>query len=246
MKKNKKKDFSQRNMTQKEILENELINNKEVEFYSHLVNGWIITRMEKDKAILTLSTAGLGVLVAFFNNISYNNNLGLLLYGLALLCFIVSIISGVWILSANADYCEAVIKEEEPKNENLIDCLDKFLMWSFIIGLFISISLSFVLISEKDLKEVGKTTVSKSVKTLGKEVLSLQKKYENNTIQLKSDLTKLKNLEVKATAAENVKKQLKKEIEVLSLRLKDLEDTNSLKEEKEQLENKIKQITKVN
>ena len=60
-------------MTQEEILEKELENNKDVEYYSHLVNSWITTRMEKDKAILTLSTAGLGVLVSFFSNISYTN-----------------------------------------------------------------------------------------------------------------------------------------------------------------------------
>jgi hypothetical protein len=197
-------------MKQKKILEKELENNKEVEYYSHLVNGWITTRMEKDKAILTLSTAGLGVLVSFFNNISANHYLSLILYGLALLCFIISIISGVWILSANAEYCEAVIgEEEEPANGKLIDCLDKFLMGSFILGLFISIVLSFVLIYGKDSKEEDKTTISKTVKILKEKVLSVEKIYENSVIQLKSDLIKIKILEEKVLEAEELKNNLK-------------------------------------
>ena len=233
-------------MKQKKILEKELENNKDVEFYSHLVNGWISTRMEKDKSILTLSTAGLGVLVAFSDNISFNHYLSLFLYALALLCFIVAIGSGVWILSENADYCEAVINDETPKNENLIDCLDKFLMWSFISGLCISIALSFVLINEKDSKEENKTTISKSVKILKEKVLSVEKTYENSVIQLKSDLIKIKILEEKVLDAEELKKQIKEKIQVLTHKLKDLEDTQALKEKEKQLENKIIQTTKVN
>lgn len=190
-------------MTQKEILEEELINNKHVEFYSHLVNGWITTRMEKDKSILTLSTAGLGVLVTFFNNISYNDITSLLLYGLSLIFFIMAIISGVWILSENADYCEAVINEEEAKNEKLIDILDKSLIYSFILGLFISIILSFVLIYNKDFQEKQKTNTSKNI----------EKKEVEKNINLKNQLQE--DIKVLSTDLEDIKllKEKKKKIE---------------------------------
>lgn len=193
-------------MTQKEILEEELMNNKNVEFYSHLVNAWLTTRMEKDKAILTLSTAGLGVLVTFFNNISYANINSLLLYGLSLIFFIVAIISGVWILSENADYCEAVIKEEEPKNEKLIIILDKFLMGGFIIGLSLSITLSFVLIYNKDLQEKQKISLSKNTKNIENEVekiLNLRSELEKNIKFLSNNLEDIKLLKEKQKEIES-------------------------------------------
>lgn len=193
-------------MTQKEILEEELINNKNVEFYSHLVNGWITTRMEKDKAILTLSTAGLGVLVAFFNNIVYSDITSLLLYGLSLIFFIVAIISGVWILSENADYCEAIIKEEEAKNEKLIDILDKSLIYSFILGLFISIILSFVLIYNKDLQEKQKTSLSKNINNIESEIektLNLKNELEKNVKILYNNLEEIKLLKEKQKRIES-------------------------------------------
>lgn len=193
-------------MSQEEILEKEVLNNKEVEFYSHLVNAWLTTRMEKDKAILTLSTAGLGVLVTFFNNISYTNIISLLLYGASLIFFIIAIISGVWILSENADYCEAVIKEEEAKNEKLIIILDKILMGGFIIGLSLSITLSFVLIYNKDLQEKQKVSFSKNIIEIENEVektLNLKNQLEKNIKILSNNLEEIKLLKEKQKETES-------------------------------------------
>lgn len=193
-------------MSQEEILEKEVLNNKEVEFYSHLVNAWLTTRMEKDKAILTLSTAGLGVLVTFFNNISYTNIISLLLYGASLIFFIIAIISGVWILSENADYCEAVIKEEEAKNEKLIIILDKILMGGFIIGLSLSITLSFVLIYNKDLQEKQKVSFSKNIVEIKNEVektLNLKNQLEENIKILSNNLKEIKLLKEKQRETES-------------------------------------------
>lgn len=141
------------NLSQEEYLKKEFENNKNVEFYSHLVNGWITTTMEKDKALLTLSTAGLGVLVAFSDNVSSLNKISFSLYIAALICFIIAIISALNILSENADYCKSVINDIDiPDNEKWISILDTTLIWSFVVGLIFSIALSFFLITEKDNK----------------------------------------------------------------------------------------------
>lgn len=225
MKKNKK-------MTQEEILEKELENNKDVEYYSHLVNSWITTRMEKDKAILTLSTAGLGVLVSFFSNISYTNITSSILYGLALISFILAIISGIWILSENANYCEAVICDETPKNDKLISILDNSLICNFIFGLIVSIILSFSLIYEKDLKE-------ESNKSLENKISSLKKDYDNNLKELQNYLIEIEKLEANKKEISNLKNKLEQNINNLT---NDLESIKKLKEKELLLQTESKQI----
>ena len=193
-------------MTQEEILEKELENNKDVEYYSHLVNSWITTRMEKDKAILTLSTAGLGVLVSFFSNISYTNITSSILYGLALISFILAIISGIWILSENANYCEAVICDETPKNDKLISILDYSLICNFIFGLIVSIILSFSLIYEKDLKEESNKSLENKISSLKDAGFSL--KEIAGILNNKKDHHSLTNLlEEKALSLEKTLEQ---------------------------------------
>ena len=44
---------------------NSLEEQKGVAYYSALVNAWITTRMEKDKQLLTLSAAGIGLIIIF-------------------------------------------------------------------------------------------------------------------------------------------------------------------------------------
>lgn len=225
--------MDKKELTQEEILEKELNNNKEVEYYSHLVNGWITTRMEKDKALLALSTAGIGVLITFFNNISIENNLSFFLYLLALLFFIISIISGIWILSENAKYCEFVIKEEELKNEALIIRLDFSLIISFILGLIVSIALSVTLINKK----TNEYSIN-SIKKIERTINSLKAQYTN-------DLTSLEKMSKDIIELKNYKEKLKKEVNILSKELKKLEDMKKFKEEKSQIKTRINEFNKV-
>lgn len=226
-----------KDLTQEEILETELNNNKEVEYYSNLMNAWITTRMEKDKAILALSTGGIGVLITFFNNISIDNKISFFLYILALLCFIVSIYSAIKILSENADYCMAIMSEEEPENEGKIGTLDNLLVWSFLLGLAISIILSIILISEKSSKKIEEHSLN-NIKKIEKKIQTLKTQYSN-------DLTKLEEMSNDLIDIKNYKIKLDKEVNNLSNKLKDLEDIDKLNQEKKQLEIKINETKKV-
>lgn len=226
-------------------LEQDAFYNKDVEYFSHLVNSWITTNMEKDKAILTLSTAGLGVLITFFNNISPNYDFALLFYILSLICFVISIISGLWIFSENANYCEAVISEKTPNNENLIGKLDNFLIYSFIIGLICAIILSFILIFSKELKE--KSNISTENKSLEMKISSLKQDYENNLKELQNQSIKIKELEKTREELFTLKNQLKENIDSLSNNLKnDLETIKLLKEKEFLLQSEIQKIKKEN
>ncbi len=50
-------------MSKKKQVKAPVADGKEVEFYSVFLNGWITNRMEMDKSLLTLSTAGIGALM---------------------------------------------------------------------------------------------------------------------------------------------------------------------------------------
>lgn len=133
-------------LTQEDILKKELHNNKQVEYYASCINGWVTTRMEKDKSILTLSTAGIGVLVSFFSNIDTSNLLIYTLYILSILCFVIAILSALKIFDENSNYFMNIVKNENPKS---ISYLDKILYFSFIFGLVFTIILSLSIMSNK-------------------------------------------------------------------------------------------------
>ncbi len=224
-------------MTQEEQLEAELFNNKKVEFYSQLINAWLTTRMERDKTILTLSTAGLGVLVTFFNNISVNYNL--IFYILALLSFIIAILSGLFIFSENADYCLSIVNEEPYQNEKLMKYCDKTLLISFLCGLFFSVVLSSIFIYEKNKKDSQNVPI-----TPDKTILLLKNKYTNTIKSLEAELIKLKEIETNIEETKKLKFEIKENINKLSNELNNLEDINLLKEQRNIIQTKINKINK--
>jgi len=223
--------MDKKELTQEEILEEELFNNKRVEFYSQATNAWFNTKMEKDKTLLALSTAGIGVLITFFNNISMENNLSFCLYILSLLFFITAIASGILIFSENAYYCEYVINDENPKNENLLKILDKCLISFFSLGLLLSIILSLILISEKSNKKIKEHSID-SIKKIEKTINSLKTQYNN-------DLIKLEKMRKDLIDIENYKIKLNKEVNELSNKIRNLENIDKLKQQMTELENKI-------
>lgn len=224
-----KSPFREKIQRQKD-LEQDTFYNKKVEYYSQVINAWLTTTMEKDKTILTLSTAGLGVLVTFFNNISINYNL--IFYILALLSFIIAIHSGIKIFSENAEYCQSIITGNKYDKTKLLKCLDKRLINSFYCGIIFSIILSSIFIYEKNIKEKDTVVSEKNISSLKKESMDTVKLLE-------LELTKIKEIEIQIEEAKKVKLEIEQNINKLSKELKILENINSLKEERKIIETKI-------
>ena len=61
---------------------------KEIAFYSKVVEAWVATRMEKDKTLLSLATGGIGLLVTLLSTLGASSPTQLLLYGSAGVSFI--------------------------------------------------------------------------------------------------------------------------------------------------------------
>lgn len=132
---------------------------KEIAYYSSLLNAWVTTKMERDKVILTLSSGGIALLVTLLSTVGVYNCLELILYVLAFISFSVAIFIVIKILDDNSKYIEDIIitkKVVEPKLERL----DKITMISFIVGVILSILIGVLSANNKLNEHIGDIKMS--------------------------------------------------------------------------------------
>jgi hypothetical protein len=113
--------------------QNDLNAEKEVEFYAAGVNAWLNTRLELDKGLLSLSAAGIGLLVTLLPTGAGRSVELFVLYILALLAFLTCIGSILLVLKHNASHIERVIAGQEAESL-LLMLLDKVAAISFFVG----------------------------------------------------------------------------------------------------------------
>jgi peptidoglycan/LPS O-acetylase OafA/YrhL len=80
---------------------------KAVEYYAATVNAWYATRLERDKSLLTLAAAGVGVLVVLMSGI--HSVEGLVVFILALAAFAVSLGAVLWIFHRNSSHLQSIL-----------------------------------------------------------------------------------------------------------------------------------------
>jgi hypothetical protein len=99
--------------------------------YSASVQAWFGTKMEKDKSLLTLSSAGIGILVS----LGANSRAERIFYVFAILFLIITVFCTLLVFEINAKLIETVIREEDTtRSGKLADVLDYALMLSFLLG----------------------------------------------------------------------------------------------------------------
>lgn len=133
----------------------EMAQQKEIQYYAALVNAWIVSKMEIDRLLVTLSSGGLVVLVTLLSlaNLSHWNCGTIVIFSLLLIAgvtFIITIISCILIYSSNADYIEKCVhgKAGEKDNRSLsnYDCLARA---TFFIGVtFMSVAAVFIFLEK--------------------------------------------------------------------------------------------------
>lgn len=107
-------------------------------FYSATLNAWYTTKLERDKNILGLSAAAIGLLVTLVTTVGVYSIYTASIYVLAVLSFLVSIICILSVFNRNADHLEKLIKYEEDKSE-ILNFLDKLSTGSFILGVIFTL-----------------------------------------------------------------------------------------------------------
>jgi len=96
-----------------------------------LRQAWITTSLERDKAIVTLSSAGLALLVSFLKGAEPGSTLHRLVLLAGMIGFTASSITGVWCFHLNR---RIIACELQKMPERSIPFHDHILIWGFILG----------------------------------------------------------------------------------------------------------------
>lgn len=111
---------------------------KDVELYAGSVDAWYNTKLEHDKSLLALSSAGVGVLVALLTTVGVRSAEGLVLNILALTSFLLCIGFTLWIFKHNAAYVEKVIQGTAPISDPWLAKLDTAALVTFLFGVVLT------------------------------------------------------------------------------------------------------------
>jgi len=114
----------------------ELLQQKEIEFYAASIDAWCTTRIEHDKTLCTLSAGGIGLLLTLLTTTGLKSVEALYFYIVAIASFFVTLITVLLIFKLNGTHIEDVLAKK-PKQRRLSH-LDAVAFWSFVIGAFFS------------------------------------------------------------------------------------------------------------
>ncbi len=107
---------------------------KEKAFYSAMISAWLTTRLERDKQLLGLSVTAIGLLVTLLRTVGVSSPLQIILFGLALFAFLITVVLVIYILGENSTHIEKILGGSEIESRKLM-CLDKTAGISFVVGM---------------------------------------------------------------------------------------------------------------
>lgn len=156
--------------------DDDIYKGKEIAFYEVSLNAWYTTRFEKDKHLLSLSSAAIAVLVTLITAVGVKSPYTGVMYGLAVTSFLVCILTVLSVFGRNADYLQNVVQGSDATDPTL-RTMDKVSKSSFIFGIVFTLLVGLFsgiddlkkqeidMSKEKTEKAVGQSTtvVKKSV-----------------------------------------------------------------------------------
>jgi len=111
---------------------------KDVAFYSATLTAWYTTKFEKDKHLLSLSTAGIGLLVTLATTVGVTQVCTAAMYVLAVISFLVCILSVLIIFGRNANHLQHLVSGTEDR-DSILSLLDKLASSSFVFGIIFTL-----------------------------------------------------------------------------------------------------------
>lgn len=106
---------------------------KEDLYYAAVVAGWLNSRLERDKSLLTLSAGGVGLVATLMTTVGPQSLVTLMLYALAALAFATSLFCIIRILDRNADHLKHIVAGTADRDAGLAR-LDRVSFWAFVAG----------------------------------------------------------------------------------------------------------------
>lgn len=132
---------------------------KNIEFYSAHYNAWFNTKLEKDKSIITISSAAIGLLITILTSKGVDHYYQIFLYIFAFVGFATSIIHSIDIFDINADHIEKVVTNSGDDNDALHRC-EMIIKLSFYAGILFTIFIGSSYSINKLLKDIEEKKMS--------------------------------------------------------------------------------------
>lgn len=112
----------------------EIVHQKEVEYYASSVNAWFNTSLEHDKSVLTLAAGGIGLLLTLLTTVGLSSAESLILYIAAISSFLVALIAVLVVFRRNRTYIEQLLTGEATGNDPVLSRADNVALWAFGLG----------------------------------------------------------------------------------------------------------------
>ncbi|MHB1571419.1 MAG: hypothetical protein ACYC0H_19750 [Solirubrobacteraceae bacterium] len=116
----------------------ELAQHKEIEYYASNVDAWFTTSLEHDRSVLGLSAGGIGLLLTLLTTVGLSSVWELVLYIVALACFVVALVAILFIFRRNRSYIEQVVAEKANKSDPVLSSADTIALLAFGLGVILA------------------------------------------------------------------------------------------------------------
>lgn len=158
--------------------------NKNLQYYSANVTAWFNTKLEKDKSIITISSAAIGLLVTIITTKGVQNLIQGALFSVAFIGFLSAIITVIQTLDKNAEQIQMDLSNQGNVNHEL-GRNDLIISLSFYVGIiftiFIGISYGVTQFNkDKGDKKMAEERLEKVIKPFQGETLERSFSNSNN------------------------------------------------------------------
>ncbi len=150
-----------------------------IQDYSVRLTAWFATKLEKDKSVLAISSAAVGLLVSVLVGKGIQNYLQIFLFVFALLGFMIAIIAVIQIFDKNAEQVERNIADGGDINK-ILSRYETVISVSFYIGILFTIFLGISYGMNQYLKEKGEKKVAEDKSKSPQEILNENYGNSNN------------------------------------------------------------------
>lgn len=144
------------------MTQNEIDEQKKIEFYAASVTAWYESSLEHDKSLLTLSAGGIGLLITLLTTVGLGTAEALVLYVGAIISFVISLVSVLFVFRGNQKHIEDILSGKNQGADPVLSRLDGTAIWSFGIGVIftavIGISAAIHSFTSKEKSMANETT----------------------------------------------------------------------------------------
>ena len=116
------------------MTQDEIDDQKKIEFYAASVAAWYESSLEHDKSLLTLSAGGIGLLITLLTTVGLGTSEALVLYVGAIISFVVSLVSVLFVFRRNQNHIEDVLSGKNQGTDPVLSRLDRIAIYSFGLG----------------------------------------------------------------------------------------------------------------